>query len=257
MGGVSTAISKAKYFCCNCMSPARYSCISTTMKHTLLSKSILFDTALSTWAVYQPRSAKQSTCGAAVYHQRDLDAYQQQSKLTAKALGDTAVWTSAVYQPRLLTQTHLWRSCMSPAPCSCISTAIKKESKSPSGRHSHVDRGGINRNQQNNTYLAQVYVTRAVYQPRSAKRKNVSEMYFNSIRKCWRKHFWTTQPCRPVRYVNCNQKRESISCAAVYHQRGVAVYQQPSKSKAKALLDDTAISTWAVSQPRTAKQNKT
>ena len=35
--------------------------------------------------------------------------------------------------------------------------------------------------------------------------------------------------------------------AAEYHQRGVAVYQQQSKSKGTALLDDRAMSTRAVS----------
>ena len=84
--------------------------------------------------------------------------------------------------------------------------------------------------------------TRAVYQPR--------ELYINSNQKLKQKHFWSTQPCRPGRCINREQQSESISGAAVYHQRGIAVYQQQSKTKAKALLDDTAVSTRAVYQPR-------
>ena len=50
-----------------------------------------------------------------------------------------------------------------------------------------------------------------------------------------------TQACRRVRYINRNQQSKSISGAAVYHQRGIAVYQQQSKTKAKTRLDDTAV----------------
>ena len=62
-------------------------------------------------------------------------------------LVDTAVATWAVYQPRSAKKKHLWRSWISPARCSCISTAIKIESESTSGRHSRVDQGGTNSDQ--------------------------------------------------------------------------------------------------------------
>ena len=70
-----------------------------------------------------------------------------------------------------------------------------------------------------------VVSTWAVYQPR--------ELYINSNQKRKRKHFWSTQPCRPGPCINRDQQSKSISGAALYHQRGVAVYQQPSKLKRK------------------------
>ena len=82
--------------------------------------------------------------------------------------------------------------------------------------------------------------TRMIYQPR--------ELYINSNQRRKRKRFWTTQPCGPGRFINCDRQSQSMSGPAVYHQHGVVVYQQPSKSKskAKALLDDTAMSTRAI-----------
>ena len=68
-----------------------------------------------------------------------------------------------------------------------------------------------------------------------------------AIRNLKREHFSSTQPCRPGRCINHNQQSKSISGAAGYHQRGIAVYQQPSEIKAKALLDDTNMSIRAVS----------
>ena len=66
------------------------------------------------------------------------------------------------------------------------------------------------------------------------------ELYSTAIGILKRKHFSSTQPCRPGRCINCNQQSKDISGAAVYHQRGVAVYQQPSKSRSTASLDYTA-----------------
>ena len=74
---------------------------------------------------------------------------------------------------------------------------IKKINESASGRHRRVDQGGIS-------------MARAVYQQQS---------------KLKRKHFWSIQPCRPGRRINHNQQSEIIPGAAVYHQRGIAVYQ--------------------------------
>ena len=111
---------------------------------------------------------------------------------------------------------------LSPARFSCISTAIRSNSESISRPHGRVDQGDIS-------------TAKAVYEQQS-KRKQ--------------KHFWPTQPCPPGRCLNREQQCESISGASVYHQRGIAVYQQQSKTQAKALLDDTAGSTRAVYQPR-------
>ena len=85
-------------------------------------------------------------------------------KTKAKALlVDTTVSTWAVYQPRSAKRKHFYRSCISPARCSYISTAIKTESESTSGRHSHVDQGGINHDQQSkNISSASVYHHRGI-----------------------------------------------------------------------------------------------
>ena len=136
--------------------------------------------------------------------------------------------TRAVYQPRSVKQKHIWRSCisparyingyqqlrhiwrrcMSPARCSCISTAIKNQSESTSGRHIHVDQGGISRAQQS------------------------------------KKHVWRS--CvPPARQINSDQQSESISELCINGNQ---------KIEAKELLDDTAVSTIAVYQPRSARQ---
>ena len=81
--------------------------------------------------------------------------------------------------------------------------------------------------------------TRAVYQP--------GELFYQPQSKLKRKHFCTKQPCRPGRCVNRDEQSQNISGSAVYHQRCVAVYQLPSKSEAKALLDDTPMSNRAAS----------
>ena len=112
---------------------------------------------------------------------------------------------------------------------SCISTAIEYYGESTSGRHSRVDQGGINHDQQS---------------------KNISEMNINSNQKLWQTLFWTTRSCRPVRYINRYQQSKSTSGAAENHQLSKAVNQRPSKRNAKAFLDDIAVSTRAVYQPR-------
>ena len=113
----------------SCISPARYSCISTAIRNESESipgphsrvdqagistakavykqqsktktKSLLVDTAASTWAVSQPRTAKQKHPWRSCIHQRGIAVYEQQSKFQAKALLDeTVVSTRAVYQPR-------------------------------------------------------------------------------------------------------------------------------------------------------------
>ena len=202
---------------------------------------------MSTWAVYQPRQLyinsnqnlkrkhfwttqpcrpgrclnreqqSKNISGPAVYHQRGIAVYHQQSKTQAKALlDDTAVSTRAMYQPRSAKQKHLWRSCISPAWYSCISTAIKIESESTSGRHSHVDQGGINRDQQSKNISGAKCVSPAWNINRDQQSESISELSINSHKNLWRKHFWTTQPCRPVRCINRNQQSKSISGEARY-----------------------------------------
>ena len=85
-------------------------------------------------------------------------------KKTKALLGDTALSTWAVYQPLSAKKKHIWCSRISPARCSCKSTAIKIESESTSGRHSHVDQGGINRDQQSeNTSGARLHHQRGTF----------------------------------------------------------------------------------------------
>ena len=176
---------------------------------------------MSATEVDQPRSAASNISGANLCHQRGIALRQQESKTQSEAvLKDTAVWSTAVYQPQSARQEHIRRSCVSSARYSCIS---KKKKKSISGRHSRVDQGGV-------------------YQSR--------KLYINSNHERKRKHFWSTQPCRPGRCLNRKLQNKSISGAAVYHQRGIAVYQQQSKFQANALRDGTVMSTGAVHQPR-------
>ena len=145
------------------------------------AKALLDDTAVSTRAVYQQQSAKQEHIRRSCISPARYSCYQHPSEVTGKAFLDhTAVSTEEVYQPRKLyinsnrkqfwstqqcrpgrclnreevNQTNFWRSCISPARYSCISTAIKNTSKSASGRHRHVDQGGIS-------------TARAVYQQQS------------------------------------------------------------------------------------------
>ena len=86
-----------------------------------------------------------------------------------------------------------------------------------------------------------------------------------------RKPFWTTQRCRPERYINRDKQSERVSGTDVYRQRSAkqtpsgtaapamkAKYNWPSRittrTKAKALLYDTAVLTRAVYLPRSAKR---
>ena len=111
--------------------PARCSCISTAIKlkskerladtagsiravyqprelyinsnHKSETEALLVDTSVTLLGVYQPRSAKQSFCGAAVYHHRGISVYQEQLRTKAQSLvDDTVVSTSEVYQPQEL-----------------------------------------------------------------------------------------------------------------------------------------------------------
>ena len=62
------------------------------------AKALVVDTAASTWAVSQPRTAKQKHLWRSFIHQRGIAVYQQQFKTKAKALlDDTVVSTRAVY----------------------------------------------------------------------------------------------------------------------------------------------------------------
>ena len=115
----------------NCISPARCRCISTAIRNKSESisgphsrvdqggistakaayqqqsktkaKALLVDTAASTCAVSQPRTAKQKHLWRSCIPQRGIAVYQQPSEINAKAFLDhAAVSTRAVYQPRKL-----------------------------------------------------------------------------------------------------------------------------------------------------------
>ena len=112
----------------------------------------------------------------------------------AKALlVDTAVSTWAVYQPRSVKRNHLWRSCISQARYSCISTATNKTKAKALLNDKAVS-------------------IRAVYQPR--------KRYYQQQSKLKRKHFWSTQPCRPGRCINRDQQSK-VSVAQVYNTTAV------------------------------------
>ena len=223
------------------------------------AKALLDHTAVSTRAVYQSRELyinsnqnlkrknlwstqpcrpgrcinrdRQSTsiCGTAVYHQRGIAVNQEQSKSIAKALVEYPdVSTRKVYQPRS-TEQSIPGAAVYHQHGVAVFQRPSKENENTSGRHSHVHEGGINRDQQS---------------------LSTSELNIHSNQKGNRMHFGAERPCRPVRYINRNQQINSISGAAVHYQRVIAVYQQQSKDKAKARLDDTAVSTPALYQPR-------
>ena len=65
----------------------------------------------------------------------------------------------------------------------------------------------------------------------------------------------STRPCRSGRCINLYLQSKRFYGAAVYHQRSIAVFRQQSKTKAKALLDDTDVSTRPVYQARMAEQS--
>ena len=153
--------------------------------------------AVWTTAVYQPRSAKQKSYLAQLYI------------------------TSAVCQPRSAELRHIWCKCVSPARYSCMSTASKTKAKALLDDTAMSTRAVSTAIRKAKTYLAQLYINRDQHS------ENISELYTNSNKKRKPKHFWVIQPCRPVRYMNGEQQSKSISGAAIYHQRGIAVYQQP------------------------------
>ena len=158
----------------------------------------------------------------------------------AKArLDDTAVSTSTVCQPQSEKQEHIRRSCISPARCNCISTAIKIKSESTSGRHSHFDLGGVSTaSSETNELLAQLYITSTVYQ------------YINSHQNQKRKHFWTTQSFQPGRFLNHELQITRTSSTSVHHQCGIAIILQQSRPQANTLLCNRVVPTWAVYQPQ-------
>ena len=123
----------------------------------------------------------------------------------------------AVYQPRSAKQKPLWRSCISPAN-SCNrdqSEIMSGPAVSTATKLKHVWRNGVDQG-------------------------DVSTAISNA------KYLWRSSVSAALS-INSDQRTERLSGAAIYHQRGVAVYQQPSKSEAKARLDDTAMSTRAAS----------
>ena len=131
----------------------------------------------------------------------------------------------------------------------CITSALYQ----PRSKRKHVWRSGIYRDQ-SESMSGTVVSTRAVYQPRSAKQRH------------------TRRSCiSPARYINCNQRTESLSGAAVYQRQSAqqtplrhrppdiriiastSVYQQWA-AEPKARLDHTAALISTVYQPRSAKR---
>ena len=167
---------------------------------------------ISGTAVYQQRSAKQNPTGTAApaffFAKRKYNWPSRISTTSSKAkalLDDTSVSTRTVYQPRSSKRKHIWHS--------RISTAISRAKahltqQAMMGVYPH---GGITNQPSGNTSGT------AVYQQQTAKRKP----------------FWTTQPCRPERYVNRDQQIESVSGTAVYQQRSAK--QTPSGTAAPAI----------------------
>ena len=92
----------------------------------------------------------------------------------------------------------------------------------------------INHDQQRKVSVAHLYINSAVY------------LFINSNRNLTQKGFRTSQPCRYCRCFNHDLHCKYISGAAEYIGGVVAVYQQPSKSKAKERVDCTAMSARAV-----------
>ena len=136
----------------------RESCISTAIKSKANKR--LVGTAVSTWAVYQPRSAKQKhlwySCISPARYSCISTAKQKKNKAKA-LLNDTAVSTWAVYQPR---EQYV--------------NGNQNQSESTSGRHNPVDLGGVSTAiSEAKASLAQLYITSALYKPRS-KRKHIS-----------------------------------------------------------------------------------
>ena len=156
--------------------------------------------------------------------------------------------TRAVHPPRSEERKLIWSSCISTARYtnrdqrgkSISSAAVyQQQSARQTPQATAISKA--------EAYLAQLYTTkvirktkakalqddtavstRAVYKPRLAKQKSI---WHNCI--------------STVRYINRDRPGESISSATVY--------QQPSETKAKAHLDDTAASTKALHQPRSAR----
>ena len=188
--------------------------------------------------------------GAAVYHERGIAVYQQPSKTKANArLDDAVVSTWTVYKPRELyinsnhkrKRKHFW----STQPCRpgrCINR--DQQSKSIYGADVSHQRGVAVYQQPSKLKRKHFWTTQPC---RPWRYINHESCMSTAIRRLKRKHCSSTQPCRPGRCINRDQQSKDISDAAVYRQRSVAVYHQPSKSQAKALLDDTVMSTRVVS----------
>ena len=158
--------------------------------------------------------------------------------------------TRAVYEPRelynnrnpKLKRKHFWSTQLGG-----VSTAILSKAKASLAQLYNHQRGIAVYQQPSkttaNALLDDTAVsTRAVNQPR--------ELYINRNQNLKRKHFWSTQPCRKCGLSTAISKAIAYPAQLYNYQRGIAVYQQQSKTKSKALLDDTAVSTRTVYQPQ-------
>ena len=105
----------------------------------------------------------------------------------------------------------------------------EQQSEGPSGRHSRVDQSGISTAiSKANAYLAQLYINsdqqsktpQAQPRPRFfLQSENTTGPAVYQQQAAKRKHFWTTHPCRPERYINRDHRNENISGTAVYQQQ--------------------------------------
>ena len=136
---------------------------------------------------------------------------------------------------------------MSPARCSCISTPIKIEIESTSGRRRFVDQGGIDHDQQ----LKHIPGVTVYYQRSTSTAISKAKAYMSCISKAIepetestfgrhsrvdqggistartvyrqqsklkREHLWSTQPCWPLRCVDRERQSKNISGASVKKQ---------------------------------------
>ena len=183
-------------------------------------------------------------------------------------------------------EKHIWRRCMSPRRYICMSTAIRNLKRSRSGRHTrgsesaavYRQRGTSTAISIDEAYLAQMYIKshRSLKQSRFGRHSRVDQggisSAISSKTNIWRrcmsparfsctstgiknlKRSHSGRHGRVKQYINRDQQSKNISGADVYQQHGVVLYQQQSKPESKALLENAAVSTRAVYQPRSAKQ---
>ena len=159
---------------------------------------------------------------------------------------------------------------MSPAWYSCISASTKSQSESTSKRCSRVHQSGISTAISNaSSYLAQLNMTSAIYQPRSAELRHIwcrcmSPARYSCISAAtnFRAKVLLGVTAMSTRAVSIAIIKTKTYLAQLYINRdpqskriSELYTKRKLKMKAQALLGDTAVSTRVVYQPRTARQN--